>query len=683
MVEHDDDPAEQAARAPVQVDPDAAEASLAAVVERLGGVAREGQVAMVRAVAAAISAGEHLLAAAPTGTGKTLGYAVPAALAAGERPVLLSTATKALQQQLVDVDLPALAEVVPGLEVAVLKGRGEYVCRAATAQLTVTEPLFDAPVDPDAWEALTDWAGRTRTGDRADAPDGITDVEWRGVSVTAGECPGRSDCSFGAECFAELARDRARSADLVVANHHLVLFDALAGGWILPEHAVLCLDEAHKLVDIASSALGMTLHPKRLTDLAGRAEAYVEVSRAERLREVADRLVAVLGDRDPERPLEPEAEPLAGVLDALKGAVGDLARTLGAARAEAAGSPTPPEHLDALTRTAKMATTLLSELDLLVDVRAQGRVAFVEVLRRSRALRVAPIEVGALLAELLFARRTVIATSATLAVGGRLEPTAAALGLDGQPWRGLQVPSPFDHARNALLYVPRDAPDPRQPGYEQVALDTTLALIEAADGRSLLLFTSWARLHRTAEWLEGRLPEGVDLLVQGRAPPRRLLERYVADERSVLLGVASFWEGISAPGTASVNVIVDKLPFARRGDPLLDARRQAAEATGGDGFTAVDLPHAAIALAQGVGRLIRTVEDFGCIAVLDARLARSTYRTVLLDSLPAARRTVNLHPPAGLELPDDPDERLTLLEQIRGGPPVTAWLRTRLAQAGR
>ncbi len=681
-MEHDDEPAEQAARAPVPVDPDEAEARLSAVVAQLGGVARDGQVDMVRAVSEAISAGEHLLVAAPTGTGKTLGYAVPAALAAGEHPVLLSTATKALQQQLVDTDLPALARVAPGLQVAVLKGRSEYVCRAATAQLAITEPLFETPVDPDAWEALTDWAARTRTGDRADAPDGITDVEWRGVSVSAAECPGRSECSSGAECFAELARDRARSADLVVANHHLVLHDALADGWILPEHAVLCLDEAHKLVDIASSALGMTLHPKRLTDLAGRAEAYVEVRRAERLREVAARLVTVLEDVDPERPLEPEAEPLAGVLDELKGAVGDLERTLGAARREAAGSPTPPEHLDALTRTAKMASTLLSELGLLVDVRGQGRVAYVEVLRHSRALRVAPIEVGALLAELLFSTRTVVATSATLAVGGRLEPTASALGLDGQPWRGLQVASPFDHARNALLYVPRDAPDPRQPGYEQVALDTTLALIEAADGRSLLLFTSWARLHRTAEWLEGRLPDGVALLVQGRAPPRRLLERYVADERSVLLGVASFWEGISAPGTASVNVIVDKLPFARRGDPLLDARRQAAEAAGGDGFTAVDLPYAAIALAQGVGRLIRTVEDFGCIAVLDSRLARSSYRTTLLDSLPAARRTINLHPPADLELPDDPDEQLAVLERVRGGPPVTAWLRARLAQAG-
>lgn len=681
-MEHDDEPGEQTGRTPVTVDPDAAVARLAAVVEQLGGVAREGQVTMVRAVAEAISAGEHLLAAAPTGTGKTLGYAVPASLAAAERPVLLSTATKALQQQLVDVDLPALAGVAPHLEVQVLKGRGEYVCRAATAQLAVTEPLFDAPIDPDAWQALTDWVGSTRTGDRADAPDGVTDVEWRGVSVTAGECPGRSDCSFGAECFAELARDRARSADLVVVNHHLVLHDALAGGWILPEHAVLCLDEAHKLVDIASSALGLTLHPKRLTDLAGRAEAYVEAEPAERLREVAARLVAELEQGDPEQPLEPEAEPLAGVLDDLRGAVGDLERRLSAARRQAAGSPTPPEHLDALTRTARMASTLLGELDLVVDVRAQGRVAFVEVLRRSRALRVAPIEVGALLAELLFAERTVVATSATLAVGGRLEPTATALGLDGQPWRDLQVPSPFDHARNALLYVPRDAPDPRRPGYEQVALDTTLALIEAADGRSLLLFTSWARLHRTADWLEGRLPGGVELLVQGQAPPRRLLERYVADERSVLLGVASFWEGISAPGAASVNVIVDKLPFARRGDPLLDARRQAAEAAGGDGFTAVDLPHAAIALAQGVGRLIRTVDDFGCIAVLDSRLATRGYRTVLLDSLPPARRTVNLHPPADLALPDDPDAQLAVLEQVRGGPPVTAWLRARLAQAG-
>jgi ATP-dependent DNA helicase DinG len=666
------------------VDPDAAEARLARVVRALGGVPRDAQIAMVRGVAEAIDAGEHLLVDAPTGTGKTLGYAVPASLASGRLPVLLSTATKALQQQLVDADLPALAQVDPDLEVAVLKGRGEYVCRSKLHQLAVEEPLFDAPIDPDAFDELVAWAERTPSGDRADAPDGVSDAEWRGVSVTSRECPGRNDCPFGAECFAELARDRAREADIVVVNHHLVLHDALAERWLLPEHEVLCLDEAHKLIDIASSVLGVTLHPKRLTDLAAQAATQVEARHADRLRDVADRFVGVLEALDPEAPAETGAEPLAGVLDDLRGAARALASALSSAHAATSGTgqdaDETTEKLHLLTRTAD---SLVDDIDVLLESTPTGRVAFVEQNRSSRSLRTAPIAVDDLLSDLVFTDRTVIATSATLAVGGELEPTAVRLGAAEHRWRALQVPSPFDHASNALLYVPRSAPDPRRPGYDQVALDTTLDLVTAAGGRSLLLFTSWTRLHATADWLAERLPPDIEILVQGSGPPRRLVDRYVADERSILLGVASFWEGISAEGLASVNVIVDKLPFARRGDPLTDARRRAAEEAGSNGFAAVDLPHAAVTLAQGVGRLIRTIDDFGCITVLDSRLATKGYRDTLLRSLPPARRTINLHPPADLVLPDDPHERLAALGTVRGGPPVTTWLRTRLALAGR
>jgi len=669
----------------LDVDPDIAEARLTKVIATFGGVPREAQIAMVRGVADAITAREHLLVDAPTGTGKTLGYAIPASLAAGRLPVLLSTATKALQQQLVDADLPALAQVDPHLDVAVLKGRGEYVCVAKLHQLAVDEPLFDSPIDPDAWEALVDWADETTTGDRAEAPDGVGDAEWRGISVGSRECPGKNDCPFGAECFAENARERAREADIVVVNHHLVLHDALADRWLLPEHEILCLDEAHKLVDIASSVLGVTIHPKRLTDLAGAADDHVEARHADRLRDAAGRFTAALDGLDPELPADTTAEPLTGAIDEVKGAASGLRSALAAAHASAGASTDADasEKAEALNRLTRMAASLVDELAMLIDTHLTGRVAFVEQSRATRSLRTAPIEVDELLAELVFSERTVIATSATLTVGGELGPTAAQLGADQHPWRALQVPSPFDYPSNALLYVPRGAPDPRQPGYEQMALDTTRALIEAAGGRSLLLFTSWTRLNATAEWLGDRLGDDIELLVQGTAPPRRLIARYVANEASVLLGVASFWEGISAEGLASVNVIVDKLPFARRGDPLTDARRQAAEDAGRNGFAAVDLPHAAITLAQGVGRLIRTVDDFGCITVLDSRLATKSYRNTLLDSLPPARRTINLEVPDGLELPDDPLERLQALGKVRGGPPATAWLRARLALAGR
>jgi ATP-dependent DNA helicase DinG len=669
----------------LEVDPDDAEARLTKVIATFGGVPRDAQIAMVRGVAEAITAGEHLLVAAPTGTGKTLGYAIPASLAAGRLPVLLSTATKALQQQLVDSDLPALARIDPHLDVAVLKGRGEYVCVSKMQQLAINEPLFDSPIDPDTWDDLVSWADGTPTGDRAEAPDGVTDAEWRGVSVTSRECPGKNDCPFGSECFAERARDRAREADIVVVNHHLVLHDALADRWLLPEHEVLCLDEAHKLVDIASSVLGVAIHPKRLTDLAGQADDHVDVKHADRLRDAAGRFTAALDGLDPELPADTTAEPLAGALDDIQGSARGLKAALSAAHT-AAGSSTDTdasEKVETLNRLAKMATSLVEELAMLTDIHATGRVAFVEQNRSTRSLRTAPIAVDELLSELIFSGRTVIATSATLTVGGQLEPTAAQIGADQHPWRALQVPSPFDYPNNALLYVPRGAPDPRQPGYEQMALDTTRKLIAAAGGRSLLLFTSWTRLNATAEWLADQLPDEVEILVQGTAPPRRLIERYVANEASILLGVASFWEGISAEGLASVNVIVDKLPFARRGDPLTDARRQAAEDAGRNGFAAVDLPHAAITLAQGVGRLIRTVDDFGCIAVLDSRLATKGYRNTLLDSLPPARRTINLDVPDDVALPDDPDLALEALSKVSGGPPATAWLRARLARAGR
>lgn len=662
-----------------RVDADQAQQRLNEVVATFGGSPRPSQVRMVRAVADAIDARTHIAVSAPTGVGKSLGYAVPASLAAGRLPVLLSTATKALQQQLIEQDLPAIRGVDPDLNVALLKGRSEYVCVSKRRDTEQQDTLFEGQVDQDAWKSLLAWSYDTDTGDRAEAPEGVTNTEWRELSVSSNECPGKSKCAFGDVCFAEAARDRARTADIVVVNHHLVLHDALADRHVLPEHRVLVVDEAHEIVQIASSVLGCTINPRRCKDLASKVAEKVDAGRVNQLESAGNQLADLLGAVDEEAVVDMTAEPLAGILDNLAGAARAIYQALGSGDRSAA-STDDGEDADAYNRLAKVAKGLADDAATIASAE-DGQVVYVESGRSSRTLRMAPIEVADLLAELLFTERTVVATSATITVGGVLEPAAAQMGMDQHPWTQLQVPSPFDFASNALLYVPRDAPDPRKPGYDDMAYDTTLRLIEAAGGRTLLLFTSWSRLNATADWLAGRLPGGIEMLVQGEAPPRRLMQRYTDTESSILLGVASFWQGISAEGLSSVCVIIDKLPFARRGDPLTDARRQAAENAGRNGFNAVDLPHAAITLAQGAGRLIRTVDDFGCVAVLDSRLATARYRSTLLDSLPPAARTINLD--VDVELPDDLEDRLDVLHTVPGGPPAVQWLRTRLAMAGR
>ncbi len=658
------------------VNADQAKARLADVVDTFGGHPRQSQINMVRHIADAIDSRTHALVQGPTGTGKALGLAVPASLAAGRLPVLISTATKALQQQLCDHDLPAISQVDPDLDVAVLKGRGEYLCKKRLAGLTVEEPLFESPVDPDTWNALLDWADTTETGDRADAPDGVSDPAWRAVSVSSRECVGKDACPFGDVCFAEQARDRASSADIVLVNHHLLLLDALADRWVLPHHEVVMVDEVHKLEQVASSVFGAQIYPKTISDLAAQASRHLEPKLVDRLANAGADFKDMLAGLPTEKPVDVSAEPAAGVLDELVGVVRRCAEGFTQARKASADDAA---ITDTLTRLEAIATGLRSDLALIVKSN-DSQVVFVEQGRRSsRSLRVAPIDVAPALSELLFTDRTVIGCSATIAVGGSLDPIAARIGLDDHDWQPLQVPSPFNYPANALLYVPKDAPDPRQPGYDDIAYDTTLRIIEAAHGRTLCLFTSWTRLNHTADWLAGRLPAGVELLVQGDAPPRRLIERYVNEPHSVLLGVASFWEGISAEGLSSVAVVIDKLPFPRRGDPLIDARRQAA---GQAGFSKVDLPLTAITLAQGAGRLIRTVDCFGLIAVLDSRLATAGYRNTLLRSIPPAQRTINLELPDGMALATDPNDQITQLAEVPGGPGALPWLQARLAAAG-
>lgn len=675
-------------------------AALATVVAGLpGGVRRAEQDHMAAAIAGAVADGDTIVVEAPTGVGKSLGYLVPTVVA-GRRededapvdggpaggpgdgdtgrpdgPVLVATATKALQQQLVDVDLPRLAAVDSQLTWTTAKGRANYLCLARLDAIDRGEEqaLFTERVDPTAWERLRAWADETDDGDRAHAPDGVTDAMWAQVSVSSNECPGARRCPFGEVCHAEQAKARAANADVVVTNQHLLLLNATFDGALLPEPAVTVVDEAHRLVETAGSVFGCAVGPGRLRWLARRGRSTAGEEPADRVADAAETLGAALEEAPAGERIDPGEGALAAALATAESAVSELRRTLrGLADPEpdepdAGDTPTDPASSDEeRTQGAILdgaARTLLAEIRELREHDQDAAVAWIETTESGGLLlRLAPIEVAGLLAGALADAPPLVLTSATLSVGGDLSPTVAAWGLPVDRVRTEQIASPFDHTRQGRLFVPKHLPDPRRPEWETQARDLTWRLLTAAGGRSLVLFTSWRRLHDTADWLaEAGAPW--PLLRQGEAAANQLIARFRDEETSVLLATMSFWEGVDAPGDACLQVVIDKLPFPRRDDPLLAARRERAEATGRSAFHDVDLPLAAVRLAQGAGRLIRSSDDVGVVTVLDPRLATAGYRSVLLASMPPLKRTIDVADVEGflaahLEQRGDPrDER--------------------------
>jgi ATP-dependent DNA helicase DinG len=621
-------------------------AALAQVTAGLpAGEDRAGQVAMAEAVARAISTGEHLLVQAGTGTGKTLAYLVPAVLA-GRRTVV-ATATKALQEQLVAHDLPHLAATVGvAFDVAVLKGRSNYLCRAALADATAGEAQgallggAGASLAPDRLAQVVRWSVETPTGDRADLPVALTDPEWARLSVGVGECPGAHRCPHGDVCFAEAARTAAAEADVVVVNTHLYGLHVATGGAVLPEHEVLVVDEAHALEDVAAETLGLSTGPGRVEHLARACRGLFSADHPvlEPLASAGRRLEAALTPHAGHR-VDPPAVP--DLADALLAGAEAASGAAGAARALDVGGDAAVRR----DRVVQLAATLASDLRLAGEP-GPDQVAWVEDGAGLR-LRLAPVDVAGELAGRLFPHVTTILTSATLSVGGAFEPIAERLGLGreaggdgpggGPGWRGLDVGSPFDHRRQALLYCAAHLPDPRGRGYEAAMLTELEELVAAAGGRTLALFTSRRALDAAADHLDGRLD--LRLLVQDRLPRPVLQETFLREETSVLLATMGFWQGFDAPGATCTLVTIDRLPFSRPDDPLAEARREAATRARRNAFAAVDLPRAAVLLAQGAGRLVRTATDRGVVAVLDRRLATASYRWVLVNSLPPMRRT--------------------------------------------
>jgi ATP-dependent DNA helicase DinG len=645
---------------------------LAAAVAGIGGAERPGQVAMAEAVEHAIETGEHLAVQAGTGTGKSLAYLVPAIRHAltTRSTVVVATATIALQRQLIDRDLPRLVTSLAPLlgqepSFAILKGRRNYLCLhrqrggpADDPQDSLFEPvaLSDSaggPASPLGRQVkrLHDWAEETATGDRDELVPGVPEAAWRQVSVSAQECIGAARCPFGSRCFAEKARETAAKAHIVVTNHALMAIDATSDIEVLPGHDVVVIDEAHDLVDRVTSATTGELSGSAVDTAARRAARLTEPGGgeggapavADQLRQAAAALTVDLDDAPAGR-----MDTLPDTLAATLKSVQDAAKAcIDAITAGAAGLEDDPPRLAA----ARMALSSLGELGSTCSrilgsfteaLETRPEVVwldrpFIEDARRPPTLRVAPLEVGPVLRERLFGERTVTLTSATLALGGSFNPLASQWGLnlpgdDQLSWNGLDVGSPFDHPRSGILYVARHLPPPGRDALPEAYLTELEELIEAAGGRTLGLFSSMRAAVQAAGALRERVKQ--PLLCQGDDVTAQLVKQFAEDEPTCLFGTLSLWQGVDVPGPSLRLVVIDRIPFPRPDDPLASARQRAVAARGGNGFMTVAAAQAALLLAQGTGRLLRTMTDRGVVAVLDPRLVTARYGDFLRASLP-------------------------------------------------
>lgn len=620
---------------------------LHAAVTAVGGTERPGQVTMAEAVAEAVDDQSHLLVQAGTGTGKSLGYLVPA-LAHGER-VVVATATLALQRQLVERDLPRTVESLHPLlrrrpQFAMLKGRSNYLCLHRLHEgvpQDEEEGLFDqfeaaAPSSKLGQDLLRlrDWSDETETGDRDDLTPGVSDRAWAQISVSSRECLGATKCAYGAECFAEAARERAKLADVVVTNHALLAIDAIEGAPVLPSHEVLIVDEAHELVSRVTGVATGELTPAQVNRAVRRAAKLVNEKAADALQTAAEGFERVMELALPGR-LEEVPEDLGYALMALRDAARTVISAIGATR---------DKSVEDENAVRKQALASVESIHAVAERITQGSeydvVWYEQHDRFGASVRVAPLSVSGLLREKLFAERSVVLTSATLKLGGDFNGVGASLGLapegtageDVPQWKGLGVGSPFDYPKQGILYVARHLNTPGREGSRTDMLDELAELVEAAGGRTLGLFSSMRGAKAAAEELRGRMDRPI--LLQGEETLGELIKNFAADPETCLFGTLSLWQGVDVPGASCQLVVMDRIPFPRPDDPLMSARQKAVEEAGGNGFMAVAATHAALLMAQGAGRLVRATGDKGVVAVLDPRLANARYGSYLRASLP-------------------------------------------------
>jgi len=626
-------------------------------VSALGGTRRDGQVAMAEAVTEAMTKGRHLLVQAGTGTGKSLAYLVPSLL--HDQRVVVATATLALQHQLVERDIPRLVEAVGDrvdASYAVLKGRSNYAClhriregvpddQGALVEMP-TGSMGQKILELRAWAEEEAEAGGS--GERDNAPR-HTDREWRQVSVGHRDCLGAAKCPFGQECFVELAREKAHRSHLIVTNHSLLAIDAIEGVPMIPDYDVVVIDEAHELTARVTQAATDELSAGDVERAARRSQRFVDGSEADDLADAADTLRDAIAEAEPgrfERLPQQLGDALVLVRDAARACISAYPKEGDSGDADAGRTQARGSVQEVFANAERMAADLESDVLWLSEGGDPQKGS-----RIPPRLCVAPLQVWGPMRDKLLTDKTVVFTSATLMLGGDFNSVATSVGLkpgerviDGQPvsgstpegalpWRGLDVGSPFDYGQQAILYVARHLPPPGRDGLGKAQLDEIVELVDAADGRTLGLFSSRRAAEAAADAVRERLPH-LTTLAQGDAQLPELAKQFVSDPHTCLFGTLSLWQGLDVPGDTCQLVIIDRIPFPRPDDPLMSARQKAADKAGGNGFMQVAATHAALLMAQGAGRLIRTTSDRGVVAVLDPRLATARYGGFLKASLP-------------------------------------------------
>ena len=636
--------------------------ALDAAVAAIGGAPREGQIEMAEAVANALTDRHHLMVQAGTGTGKSLAYIVPA-LVHG-RKVLVATATLALQRQLVERDLPAVVpalEKVLGREITygIYKGVGNYIC---LQKMNSEEPDPDGEVllevsslGKDA-QRLHAWAKSPgATGDRDDAPE-VDRRVWAANSLSGRECVGADVCAYGHQCFAALAKGRAQSADIVITNHTLLAIEIVDSHPILPERDAVILDEAHEFMDRTTQAVTEELTSARVIRAAAMARKHMPGKLADTLTKAADDFHDTMADYGQDVRQNPSMQ---GRLDEIPASLEAPIRRVREAAAAIVQSISADEEAigsDALAERARVKGAVNEINTTCGKILKIGDNQVLWYEPTFQTLHLAPLSVSNVLRANLLTKTPVIATSATLSVGNSMDAMARSIGftvggdedsssedgdIDPSNVAMLDVGSPFDFANQGVLYLPKHLPEPGREGVHPDVLEELGELIDAAGGRTLALFSSWRGVEAADLHLRKVLAElPIKIITQKRGDAvGPLVERFAKDETSVLLGTMSLWQGVDVPGNSCVLVTIDRIPFPRPDEPVMSARAAQADAGGGSGFMQISLPRAALLLAQGTGRLIRSVEDRGVVAILDSRIVNKRYGSVLLNSMPPLWRT--------------------------------------------
>ena len=606
---------------------------------------RPSQLEMARIVEEAFQRNQHAVIEAGTGTGKTLAYLIPA-IRSGRR-VVISTATKSLQEQLFQKDVPFLQKhFAPNLKAALMKGRANFLCRQKVYQLD-GQPVLKGMDEIDWFSQIRDWGKLTETGDRSELTFLPDDAElWNRIDARRDLCSGQK-CPEFQNCFITAMHQRAHEADLIIVNHHLFFADLAIRqddfGSILPEYSAVVFDEAHEIEDVASDYFGRQISSYRFDELARDTESMLRVLRIDavplrrdlaRVRERGRSFFETFPEREGRFPFGP-AERRA-FLDSHREAYDELSAAI--KRVETGLSALSPKPEEVIT-LARRAAESRRELAFLLESEEKSYVYWYERRGRGVFLAATPIDVSQILREQLFERfDTVVLTSATVAVAGRFDYLKQRLGV--LPAKEVVLPPEFDFHQQALLYIPKSMPDVRHTSFSASAAEEIARLLEISRGRAFCLFTSYAQMRDVYERVSAKVP--FPLLLQGTAPRSILLDRFRSTPNAVLFATASFWQGVDVPGSQLSCVIIDKLPFAVPSDPIVAARVRALQEDGRNAFAEFQIPEAVLALKQGFGRLIRTKTDRGILAILDNRIQRMQYGKIFLESLPDYKNTQDL-----------------------------------------